>query len=399
MHIIKRFGKGQRVAIAAAAAVVLGAAGLAIFGAGKTARCASHEADGDQAALIQVDCTASVPWTTTTARPVCRGVRMTKGQADIDREPAGTTFCLSGTHNWSLDPKNDDVFQGPATLDGSGSTFAAFTGAGTNVTIENLTISHYNGSDQQGAINEDSTATGLRLLNLDVGFNSHVGADLPPGTLVKGGRYHHNGQEGLGGRVGDGVTVDGVEIDHNRTDKTISCGYEGGGFKWVANNVTVRNSKIHDNSCKGLWSDINSKGMLIENNQIYNNTDEGIFIEISSEAIIRNNTVWGNGLADHSGCQWLWGGGITVAASDHVEVYGNTLRGNCNGITGIQQSRPDGNPGLLDFFNVHDNSVAGPVGVDHTGVAADNGADLSTRSIAFTHNTYANGMVFCGLKC
>jgi hypothetical protein len=95
----------------------------------------------------------------------------------------------------------------------------------------------------------------------------------------------------------------------------------------------------------------------------------------------------------------LWGGGITVAASDHVEVYGNTLRANCNGITGIQQSRPDGDPGLLEFFNVHDNSVAGRAGVDHTGAAADNGADLSTRSIGFTHNTYANGMVFCGLRC
>ena len=41
------------------------------------------------------------------------------GQADIDGSPAGTTFCLSGVHNWTLRPKSGDRLVGPATLDGA----------------------------------------------------------------------------------------------------------------------------------------------------------------------------------------------------------------------------------------------------------------------------------------
>jgi hypothetical protein len=73
----------------------------------------------------------------------------------------------------------------------------------------------------------------------------------------------------------------------------------------------------------------------------------------------------------------LWGGGITLASSDHAVVANNTLSGNCNGITGTQQTRPDGNPGLLEDANIHDNVIIGPGG--KTGVGADNGANLDAR--------------------
>ena len=39
---------------------------------------------------------------------VSGGVPMNNGQSDIDAAPAGTTFCLSGTHNWTLYPKSGD---------------------------------------------------------------------------------------------------------------------------------------------------------------------------------------------------------------------------------------------------------------------------------------------------
>jgi len=75
----------------------------------------------------------------------------------------------------------------------------------------------------------------------------------------------------------------------------------------------------------------------------------------------------------------------------------NTVSGNCNGITGVQQDRPDGSPGLLENVSIYDNTIAGPGG--ETGVSEDNGADLTTRDIVFTHNTFRNGMSFCGLNC
>jgi parallel beta-helix repeat protein len=337
--------------------------------------------------------TAAAPFVTTPST-TCTGVALRSGQADIDNNPAGTTFCLSGTNDWTLNPRDGDTFMGPAVLDGGGTnTAGAFIGGAQNVTIESLTIQHYDGGDQQGAINPDSSAAGWKMLDLDVAFNNNVGIDPPANSLIQGGRLHDNGQEGAGGQVGDGVTVDGVEIDHNNTHH-VSCGYEAGGFKWVANNVTVKNSKIHDNACKGLWTDINSSGDVIENNQVYDNAAEGIFIEISNHVLISGNTVYGNGF---SACTWLWGGGITAASSAGVEVTGNDVYANCNGITGTQQDRPDGNPGLLENYNVHGNTVAGPGG--QSGVVADNGADLTTRNITFLNNTYSNGMVFCGFAC
>lgn len=322
---------------------------------------------------------------------------MQSGQSDIDSNPPGTTFCLSGTHNWTLNPQNGDTFMGPAVLDGGNVTLAAFVGGAQNVTIANLTLQNYEGGDQQGAINPDPSASGWTMSNLDVGYNNNVGIDPPANSQILGGRLHDNGQEGAGGYVGNGVYVDGVEIDHNNTHH-VSCGYEAGGFKWVASNVTVTNSKIHDNYCKGLWTDINATGIVITNNQVYNNDAEGIFLEISDGAIVTGNTVWNNGwnTASGGGCTWLWGGGITAASSANVEVGNNTVTGNCNGITGTQQDRPDGNPGLLENYNVHDNSISGP---GYSGVAADNGADLTTRNITYTNDQYLNGQVYCGFTC
>jgi parallel beta-helix repeat protein len=314
-----------------------------------------------------------------------------------------------------LDPKAGDKLIGPATLDGGSATAHAIVATAANVTLNSLTIQHYNNGkgSQDGAIHiadDDSVkaaAAGWLLRDLDVGFNSASGSGTGDNWTFFGGRFHDNGQEGIGGAVGDGVTVDSVEIDHNNftdmghTKRNWSCGDEAGGFKWVTNNVTVRNSVVHDNACKGLWADINGDNAVITNNSVYNNWDEGIFIEISSGAIVTGNTVYGNGWHNYNGngntCPWLFGGGITLASSDHAEVADNTVTGNCNGITGTQQDRPDGNPGLLQNLLVRDNTIAGPGGV--TGVAEDNGADLTRRNVIFSNNSFAVGMIFCSLHC
>jgi parallel beta-helix repeat protein len=342
--------------------------------------------------------------TSTTAPPApCVGVVMSRGQADVDAFPAGTTFCVSGTHAWTLRPKDGNVFVGPATLDGQGSLRAAFVGTAKNVTLTNLRIVRYNGGDQQGAINPDDkhAASGWTLNDLEVADNAHVGVAPGDGWRINGGRFHHNGQEGLGGAVGDGVTVDGAEIDHNNfTDRTytrrkVSCGYEAGGFKWVADNVTVRNSRIHHNACKGLWADLNSRNSTITGNVVHDNWDEGIFIEISSYATITGNVVYGNGKrnynGDGTGCPWLFGGGITVNSSDHVTIAHNQVTDNCNGITAVQQDRPDGDPGLLQHLHVHDNTIAGS---GLSGIAHDDGNDgvFSRCNNRFERNRFDGGI-------
>jgi hypothetical protein len=85
---------------------------------------------------------------------------------------------------------------------------------------------------------------------------------------------------------------------------------------------------------------------------------------------------------------WYWDGGVTIAFSFNVEIYGNRLSGNYNGITGTQQDRPDSTPPthLLDGFHVHDNLICATVGDHPTGVVADNGANLGARDISFSGN-------------
>ena len=109
-------------------------------------------------------------------------------------------------------------------------------------------------------------------------------------------------------------------------------------MKWDVGQVTIRNVHAHDNDCRGLWADMNAHDALIEHNLVEDNHAEGIFYEISRDAVIRNNRVYRNG---DRASGWYWDGGVTVAASFNVEVYGNRLSGNYNGITGTQQDRPD----------------------------------------------------------
>jgi parallel beta-helix repeat protein len=334
---------------------------------------------------------------------------MRAGQRDIDVAPSGTTFCLSGTHNWTLTPKSGDRFIGPGILDGADTaTFGILGNRTSNVTLANLEIRNYRAGDQKAAISAHGTK-GWVFRDLQVHDNGSsaggTGANLGVDSRVIGGRYYNNRSLGIGGGGGaNGWVIDGAEIDHNNftndtyTKRNISCGYEGGGVKWTADNTTVKNSTIHDNACKGLWADLNGDNTTIVNNDVYGNWDEGIFIEISSGAVVTGNTVSGNGYktGSGSGCSWLWGGGITFASSDHAEIAHNVLSGNCNGITGTQQTRQQGHPGLLENLSIHDNTVTGPGG--KSGVAADNGADLKMRSIVFANNAFTNSG-FCGLEC
>ena len=339
----------------------------------------------------------------------CVGVAMTSGQADINAHPAGTTFCLSGTHNWALTPKTSDRLIGPAVLDGGHSTqYAVQPATSTNVVLSGLEIRNYNPSYQMAAIMSNQSASGWVLQNLQVhdNGNSSGGAAVAvgPGWQILGGRYYNNRQKGLTDALGPNATISGAEIDHNNftndayTAATVSCADDAGGFKWFADNVTVANSKIHDNACVGLWMDGNAHNATLTNNQVYNNWAEGIFIEISHTANITGNSAWGNGFKSFRGsCGniWMYGGGITINSSDNVTVANNSVTGNCNGITATQENR-SGN--LLQNIAVHDNTVSG---AGKTGAAAYpvSIANLNTRNIVFANNTSTGGMKMCGLGC
>jgi Right handed beta helix region/Glycosyl hydrolase family 26 len=353
--------------------------------------------------------TTAAPPTTSPANvpaPACStrgGVAIGTGddaQRVVDAHGSGTTYVVkAGTHlrNFSVQPKPGDTFCGEpgAILDGGRSLRSAFSGRATNVTLDSITVQQYATGRQGGAIHPDKAASGWVVRNVSAVRNYWAGLMAADTMKILGGRYSDNDQLGIGGNAATGVVLDGLDGDPDTFDgpelarnHTMheSCDWEAGGIKWDVGRVTIRNAHVHDNDCRGLWADINARGALIEHNLVEDNRDEGIFYEISQDAVIRHNHVYGNGLG---GRGWYWAGGITVASSFNVEVYGNRLSGNYNGITGTQQDRTDSTPPahLLDDYNVHDNVICATDGGRATGVIADNGDNLAARDITFTHNT------------
>jgi parallel beta-helix repeat protein len=321
-------------------------------------------------------------------------------QSIVESNGPGTTYVIeSGLHrqNFAVQPKTGDTFCGElgAVLDGGRSLRAAFTGRATNVTLDSITVQNYDTGKQGGAIHPDRTASGWVVRNVSAQRNYWAGLMAADGMRILGGHFTDNDQLGISGNAATGVVLDGLDGDPATFDgpelarnHTLHerCHWESGGIKWDAGQITIRNVHAHHNDCRGLWGDINAHDALIEHNLVEENREEGIYYEISQDAVIRNNHVYGNGLG---GRGWYWAGGITIASSFNVEVYGNRLSGNYNGITGIQQDRTDSTPPahLLDGLLIRDNVICA-TGSEHAlGVIADNGANLGARDIRFTGNS------------
>ena len=105
--------------------------------------------------------------------------------------------------------------------------------------------------------------------------------------------------------------------------------------------------------------------------------------------MIRDNEVYENGFGQP---EWLWGAGILIAASSDVEVTGNNVYNNADGIAGIQQNRErsDGTGSwFLRNLWVHDNTVQMPTG--QTGVVqdVDDPSIFTDRNLRFEGNTYS----------
>lgn len=322
-------------------------------------------------------------------------------QAAVDAHPAGTTFLIrAGLHRRQrVEPKDDMVFVGEpgAILDGGGITDFAFRGTARNVTIRGLVIERYAPGPQMGAIkagDHDATgnSTGWVAEDNEIRYNDGGGVRIGHRTTLRNNHIHHNEQIGVVG-VGDDVLVEGNEIAWNNWNRAYDYGWEAGGTKFVkTRDLVVRNNHVHDNWGPGLWTDTDNIDTLYEANRVENNADTGIFHEISYRATIRNNIVRGNGF-DRVG-DWAYGAGILVAHSPDVEVYGNVVEDNQNGIMGIQQSRGSGAYGPHDLRNlsVYENVVVQRSKHWAAGVAQDIGdKGVFSRNLSFDRNRYALG--------
>jgi len=333
-------------------------------------------------------------------------------QAAVSAHPAGTTFRLTAGvyRNQRVVPKSGDTFVGDpgAVLDGGNTTMYAFEkGTGStvdtrpkNVTIRGLEIRAYASPDHMGPIlaggSSPSDGTyGWVIDGVDVHNNRVGGVRVGHKTTIRNSKLHHNGWAGIIG-AGDSILIENNEISYNNVPGTpgtvqVDPNWAGGGFKFVYTRwLVVRNNFSHHNAGAGMWTDLNNIYTTYDGNRVEDNTHVGIFHEISYDAVIKNNTVRRNGFGK---ANWVWGPGILVAASPRVEVFGNTVEGNYNGITVVQQNRGEKasyGPHMVDDVWVHDNDIDRS---GLTGFAQDIGdTSLFNLSIVkFTGNRYALG--------
>ena len=161
------------------------------------------------------------------------------------------------------------------------------------------------------------------------------------------------------------------------------------------NGLVVSGNYIHDNLGKGLWSDGDNFNLVFENNRIINNQYNGINHELSFNAIIRNNDIEGNGFGVLSTTA-LEGSGIELSNSCCTEIYGNTIKGNRDGIGLVQFNRPPGPNGayITHDVSIHDNTI-GLAGNAYNGMIqwVSDGSFYSSKNNSFSHNTYLLGCV------
>jgi parallel beta-helix repeat protein len=149
---------------------------------------------------------------------------------------------------------------------------------------------------------------------------------------------------------------------------------------------------VYDNLCVGVWIDIDCKGVTIERNLIENNAADGIRYEISYDGIIRNNACVNNDfyVGRNKGTNLYYGGGINVHTSSNVDVYGNTVADNLNGIGLVRTNRGTGDYGVWDLVDVtvHDNTITMSSGV--SGLRQNVGDDTyyTGKGNGFQDNTY-----------
>lgn len=264
----------------------------------------------------------------------------------------------------------------------------AFSGAASGVVIRGIVIEKYATPAQQGALQGNATS-GWTVEDSEIRLNHGIGLRTGNGMRVLRSRIHHNGQMGIGGS-GNAVLVEANEIHHNNT-LGFDPAWEAGGSKFVrTDGLVLRGNVSHHNHGHGLWTDIDNVNTLYEANRVEDNTRSGIFHEISYRAVIRGNVARRNGGA---GAQWVDGAGILVNSSRDVEIYGNVVEGNLNGITAVQSARGSGAHGAYELANlyVHHNDVGMAQGRSGVVQNAGSQAVFTSMNVRFEANRYLLG--------
>jgi len=266
-------------------------------------------------------------------------------QSIVNANPINTTFIFSaGSYtNQSIVPKAGDVFDGQSVgiLDGGNTASRAFGGTAANVTIQNLTIQHYNSALQYATV-DCEFGNAWTVTNCIIQSNASVGVNFGTNSLIINNQINSNGEEGFAGG-GSGWLMKNNQINNNNTSHQ-NWGFEAGGGKVTeATSGTFDGNTATNNDGPGIWLDVDADGIIIKSNICIGNYASGIMVEISRNNTISNNFCSDNGIGvtDWNACQ------ILISSSESNTVYGNTVNvpvstNRLYGIFIMDQGRTDG---------------------------------------------------------
>jgi hypothetical protein len=252
-----------------------------------------------------------------------------------------------------------------AKVDGQGTRKYAFVVKANDVTIDGFEVTGTVNPAQEGAVHVRSSSR----FSLRNAYIHHTGGAC---LSVSGGSGHRIVDSELAYCAQQGFHLPNVSdtvvarnrIHHNNPNRAYDMNWEAGGGKAVrVLRVTFEGNDVYANGGPGLWCDIDCRTVTYRNNRLHHNDWAGIMFEISDGAVITGNSAWENGWNKRT---WGWGAGILIASSRNVEVTGNLVAWNADGISVISQNR-EGHygwqPGVSTWnsvvnVNVHRNDIA-----------------------------------------
>jgi hypothetical protein len=270
-------------------------------------------------------------------------------------------------------------------------TPTAIEKSAAGVTVTGLTIEHFASRPQGGAL---QVGRGWQVTANEVRWNHAVGIMVieGDGAALSRNTVADNGQLGIGQYKSAGVRITANLVTRNNTDGFWIADWESGGIKSTRSSGEVSGNDIVANRGIGMWSDIAEYDRRITGNRIRGNAADGIRYEISYQAVIEQNVVEGNGFGTGRGSGGsLWdGGGINVNTSAGVEVRGNLVKGNRNGISIQSRTRGDGPRGtyVLADVVIEGNLITMDDTTASTGVVENKGSPTKAGSITFRRNSY-----------
>ncbi len=273
-------------------------------------------------------------------------------------------------------------------------TQTAIDKAADDVTVTGLTIEHFASRPQAGAL---QVGRGWKVTGNEVRWNHAVGIMVIEGDQAEVSRntVADNGQLGIGQYKSAGVRITANLVARNNTDGFWIADWESGGIKSTRSSGEVSGNDIVANRGIGMWSDIAEYDRRITGNRIRDNAADGIRYEISFDAVIDQNVVENNGFGTGRGSGGtLWdGGGINVNTSSDVQVRGNLVKNNRNGLSIQSRTRGDGPRGTYVLSNVlvEGNLVVMTDASSTTGVVENKGSPTKPGAVTFRRNSYQVG--------